>query len=179
MRNDFFKFPQGTEVEFILSRNRLFDNLILKGKVDHYSKKFGWQTVRQNKRVKNYPVNLVHIHTDGGREFTVDVDCIKTKPTQAMVNKVNERAERAILDKERPVEKPKERLHKRQEAPAFRFKMRDAVGSALTWAYIASKNSKKFHSITSPIAKRITTENVVKFFTKKEAEASGRSYVGK
>ena len=178
MRNDFFKFPRGTKVEFILSLNRIFDNLVFTGEIDHYLKKPGWQTVRQGNRVKNYPVSIVHIHIDDGREFTVDTDCIKTKPTQTMVNRVNERAEKAIIAKEKPVEKPKaEKTPRRREAPPF--KMRDVIGKALTWTYIASKNSKKFHEVGSTTAKRITAENAVKFHTKKEAEASGRTYAGK
>lgn len=178
MRNDFFKFSPGTEVEFILTRNRKFDNLVLKGVVDFYFKKPGWQTVRQGDQVRNYPVNLVHVHTRN-TEFTVDVDCIITKPTQAMVDKVNERAERAIMIKERPVKKARERTHTRQESPVSTFKLGDVIGKSLAWTYIASINSKKFHDINSPIAKRITTENAVKFHTKKGAEASGRTYAGK
>lgn len=183
MRTDFFRFPRGAEVEFILTRNRIFDNLVLTGKIDHYIKKPGWQTVRQGNQVKNYPVNLVYIRVNAEKLFTVDVDCIKTRPTQEMVDKVNERAEKAIMDKEKPVEKRRETPKKPagsfmlRRAPAF--KMRDAIGKAIAWTYIASKNSKKFHEIGSTTAKRIIPENAVKFHTKKQAESSGRTYAGK
>lgn len=173
MRNDFFKFPKGTLVEFLLSRNRLFGNLCLEGKISYYFQKTGWQTVKQGTQVKNYPVSLVHIHTNDGKEFTIDVDCVKTKPTQAMVDEVNGRAEKAVVAKKKPIE----RQQRRYGAPPF--KMADAIGKAFAQTYIASKNSKKFHAIGSPTAKRIANKNAVKFFTKDAAEKSGRTYAGK
>ena len=172
MYNNIFQFPLGTKVEFTLSRNKMFDNVVLEGKVVHYFKRPGQQTVLQNKRVKFYPVDTVHIETKSG-EFRVDIDCIITKPTQAMVNKINKLAKEAIRAKESVKVKPK----KRREGT---FKLRDGVtiiqSKDITWLYVASKSSKIFHDIESTTAKRISTKNAVFFKSKKEAEASGRTH---
>ena len=168
MDNSIFQFPLGTKVEFTLSRNRMFDNAVLEGKVTHYFKRPGQQTVLQNKRVKFYPVDTVQIKTKS-REFRVDIDCIITKPTQAMVNEVNRLAEEAIRAKERIKVKPK----KRREGT---FKFRDVATKKVMWLYVASKSSKIFHDANSPTVKRISANNAVFFKSKKEAEASGRTH---
>lgn len=170
MFHDFFKFQHRTEVEFILTRNRMFDRLVLKGTIANYLRNPYYQTVRQGKEVKHYPVNLVCVRAEDDRTFTIDVDCIITKPNQAMLDKINERAEKAVkVMEKKEVEIPK----------AKAFKLGDVARQTLVWAYIASKNSKKFHNIESSIAKRIAAENMVKFKSKTEAEASGRTYAGK
>jgi len=167
MNNDIFRFPLGTEVEFTLSRNRIFDNIVLQGKIIHYFRKSGQQTVLQNRRIKSYPVDMVQIKTSSG-EFRVDVDCIKTKPTQAMVNEVNKLAEAAI--------KAKEKVTTKKKPKEGTFKLRDVVKKKALWLYVASKNSKIFHKADSPIVKRISANNAVFFKSKKEAEVSGRTY---
>lgn len=171
MYNDIFQFPLGTEVEFTLSRNRIFDNAVLQGKIIHYFRKSGQQTVLQDRRVKSYPVDTVQIKTKSG-EFKVDVDCILTKPTRAMVNEVNRLAEKAIKAKEKVVKvKPKKE---------GTFKLRDSASiiklKTITWLYVASKKSNIFHHVDSSIAKRISASNAVFFKSKKEAEASGRTH---
>ena len=169
MDNNIFQFPLGTKVEFTLSRNRMFDNAVLEGKVTHYFKRPGQQTVLQNKRVKFYPVDTVQIKTKSG-EFKVDIDCIITKPTQAMVNEVNRLAEEAIKAKEKVVKIRPKKEHKSM------FKLGDVATKKPMWLYMASKNSKIFHNANSPIVKRISANNTVSFKSKKEAEASGRTH---
>ena len=139
MNNTIFQFPIGTEVEFILSRNKIFENAVLKGTVDHYFRKPGRQTV----------LNLVHIKAKSG-EFRVDVDCIVTKPTQDMINEVNKLAEEAIKAKEQVVKKDNHRP-KREHKRDTPFKLGDSANiiktKAITWLYIASKSSKIFHDV--------------------------------
>ena len=177
MDNTVFQFPLGTEVEFTLSKNRMFDDAILKGTVDHYFKKHGQQTVLQNKEVKAYPVNLVNIKTKSGK-FRVDVDCIITKPTQAMIDELNKLAEDAIKAKEKKV-KPKS---KREYRVSTTFKLGDLANvikiktKAVTWLYVASKSSKIFHNVNSVTAKRISAKNAVFFKNEAEAVASGRTH---
>jgi len=173
MFHDFFKFQHGTEVEFTLSRNRMFDRLVLKGTIANYLRDPYYQTVRRDKEVKHYPVSLVCVRVEDGSTFTIDVDCIITKPNQAMLDKINERAEKAV----KVMEKKEVKIPKATEVPAF--KLGEVARQTLIWTYIASKNSKKFHNIDSSIAKRITTENAVRFKSKAEAKASGRTYAGK
>jgi len=176
MDSNIFQFPLGTEVEFTLSRNRIFDNAVLKGKITHYFRRPGQQTVLQNRKVKSYPVDAVQIKTKSG-EFRVDVDCILTKPTQAMVNEVNRLAEKAVRAKEKKtIVLGKDEIKKREHT----FKLRDSANiikpKTITWLYVASKNSKIFHNADSPIVKRISANNAVFFKSKKEAEVSGRTY---
>jgi len=176
MNNTIFQFPIGTEVEFILSRNKIFENAVLKGTVDHYFRKPGRQTVLQHKETKSYPVNLVHIKAKSG-EFRVDVDCIVTKPTQDMINEVNKLAEEAIKAKEQVVKKDNHRP-KREHKRDTPFKLGDSANiiktKAITWLYIASKSSKIFHDVDSTTAKRISAKNAVFFKDEAEAVASGR-----
>jgi len=184
MYNEFFKFPLGTEVELTLSRNRMFDNLVLKGKVSHYFRKPGWQTVLQDKEVKHYPVNLVEVELGQGK-ITVDVDCIITKPTQELIDEIDRQAAAAAHAEKVKTESPKE---KRPAAKSHidRAPLTTSLGDklveaklAFAWMYVASKNSKLFHSIGSVSAKRISDDNLVQFKSKAEAEASGRTYAGK
>jgi len=178
MDNTIFQFPLGTEVEFTLSKNRIFDNAILKGTVDHYFRKSGQQTVLQNKEVKAYPVNLVHIKTKSGG-FRVDVDCITTRPTQAMINEVNRLAEEAIKAKEEVINKNKPKP-KKEYKDTTTFKLGDAATiikpKNVPWLYIASKSSKIFHDVDSTTAKRISSKNAIFFQNENEAKASGRTY---
>lgn len=190
MFQDFFKFPLGTEVELTLSRNRIFDNLVLKGVVLHYFQRPGWQTVLQNKKVKHYPVSLVQVETEYGK-LVVDVDCIITKPTQKMIDEADRIAEAINMEKAKAQLKKSERPRKRRDyipaytAPAPTTCLGDKMAtaginlSAITWLYVASKNSKVFHNADSSMAKRIADGNLVKFKDKAEAEASGRKYAGK
>jgi len=191
MDNTIFQFPLGTEVEFTLSKNRMFDRLVLKGVVIHYFRRPGHQTVLQHreinkgvggaiatgyeKEVKSYPVDVVQINTKSGG-FRVDVDCIITKPTQAMINEVNRLAEEVIKAKEKVV-KPKP---KRGYKDNIIFKLGDSANiikpKAVPWLYVASKSSKIFHDVDSPIAKRISANNAVFFKSKEEAEVDGRIY---
>jgi len=184
MYQDFFKFPLGIEVELTLSRNRIFDNLILTGKVRHYFRKPGWQTVLQNKEVKYYPVSLVQIELEHGK-VTVDVDCILTKPTKEIIDEVDRRAAAEKHAEEVKAGKTKERQPKGKGyvspvhnvvTTSLRVKIRAAEQA---WLYVASKNSKIFHDVDSTMAKRIATENLVKFKDKAKAKASGRTYAGK
>ena len=175
MDNTIFRFPLGTEVEFTLSKNRMFDNAVLKGVITHYFRSSGQQTVLQHKEVKSYPVDLVQITTKSG-ELRVDVDCIITKPTQAMIDEVNKLAEEAIKAKEKEV-KPKPKKSYKGKAT---FKLGDAATiikpKVIPWLYIASKSSKIFHDVDSVIAKRISAENAVFFKNEAEAIASGRTH---
>jgi len=175
MDNTIFQFPLGTEVEFTLSKNKMFDHLVLKGAVTHYFRRSGHQTVLQHKEIKSYPVDVVQIKTKSGG-FRVDVDCIVTKPTQAMINEVNKLAEEAIKAKEKVV-KPKP---KRGYKDNIIFKLGDSANiikpKAVPWLYVASKSSKIFHDVNSTTAKRISAKNAVFFQNENEAEASGRTY---
>jgi hypothetical protein len=174
MYNNIFQFPLGTEVEFTLSRNRIFDNAVLEGKVTHYFKRPGQQTVLQNKRVKFYPVDTVQIETKSGG-FKVDVDCIITKPTQAMINEVNRLAEEAIKAKEKKtIILGKDEIKKHEGT----FKLADSatITKKIILPYIASKNSKIFHDNKLSTAKRISAKNAVFFKNRAAAEASGRTH---
>lgn len=175
MDSTIFQFPLGTEVEFTLSKNRMFDNAVLKGVVTHYFRKSGQQTVLQHKDIKSYPVNVVQIETKSGG-FRVDVDCITTRPTQAMINEVNRLAEEAI--------KAKEKVVKDKLVPKVKFKHTFKLGESaniikpknIPWLYVASKSSKIFHDVNSTTAKRISAKNAIFFQNENEAEASGRTY---
>ena len=173
MNNTIFKFPVGTEVECTLSKNRMFDNAVLKGTIAHYFKRPGHQTVLQHKEVKSYPVDVVHIDTKSGG-FRVDVDCIITKPTQAIIDEIHKLAENAIKAKEKRVKvntKPrKEYINKTT------VKLGDGATIINLKNFVASKSSKIFHDAGSPTAKRISIENAVFFKTVKEAETSGRTH---
>jgi len=173
MNNTIFQFPIGTKVEFILTRNKIFDNLVLNGEVTHYFRRPGQQTVLQHKQIKSYPVDLVSIKTKSS-EFRVDADCIITKPTQAMVNEINRLAEEAIKAKEKTVKVKPKREHKDKTT----FKLGDSatIIKHIPWLYMASKSSKLFHDVGSTTAKRISAKNQIFFTGKKEAEASGRTY---
>jgi len=175
MDNTIFQFPLGTEVEFTLSKNRLFDRAVLKGVVTHYFRRPGHQTVLQHKEVKSYPVDVAQINTKSGG-FRVDIDCITTKPTQTMIDEVNRLAEEAIKAKERMTKVKPKREHIRK----MTFKLGDSVNiiqsKDITWLYVASKSSKIFHDVDSPIAKRISANNTVFFKSKEEAEVDGRTY---
>ena len=174
MDNTVFQFSIGTEVEFTLSKNRIFDNAVLKGVVTHYFRKPGQQTVLQNREVKVYPVNLVNIKTKSG-ELRVDVDCIITKPTQAMINEINRLAEDAIKAKEKKtIVLGKGEVKKREH----KFKLADSatIIKKIMLPYIASKNSKIFHDASLSNVKRISAKNAVFFKSRAEAEASGRTH---
>lgn len=192
MFQDFFKFPLGTEVELTLSRNKIFDNLVLTGKVHHYFRKPGWQTVLQHKEVKHYPVSLVEVELEHGK-VTVDVDCILTKPTQELIDEIDRQAKDAEYAEKAKAEKPMETAHFKQRSTtrtrvsaiplttSLGAKIREAEldTPVIAWLYVASKNSKVFHGTDSTMAKRISDGNLVKFKDKVEAEASGRTYAGK
>jgi hypothetical protein len=158
-----FQFPKGTEVEFTLSRNKAFDHLILRGKIIHYFRRPGKQTILQRGRLKSYPVDIVQIETNSGK-IMVDVNCIITKPTQEIVDEINRAAEAAIEMKSNDTNGS--------------FKLKDVARKSVMWAYVASKNSKLFHTAGSVNAKRIVIENMVGFKNKAEAEASGRKHGG-
>lgn len=182
MFQDFFKFPLGTEVELTLSRNRMFDNLVLAGKVRHYFRKPGWQTVLQHKEVKHYPISLVEVELEYGK-VVVDVDCILTKPTQKMIDEIDRQAKAEEHARKLENEKPKfsrpavkSHVDSTPLATSLGAKIREA---GFVWLYVASKNSKVFHGTDSTMAKRISDGNLVKFKNKAKAEASGRTYAGK
>jgi len=175
MDDTVFQFPLGTEVEFTLSKNKIFNDAVLKGVVTHYFKKPGRQTVLQHKEIKSYPVNVVHIETKSGG-FRVDVDCITTKPTQAMVDEINKLTKSAAKAGEKAVKPESKKKYKNNNA----FKLGELANitklKTVTWPYVASKNSKIFHNASSTTAKRISIKNRVFFTNKEEAEASGRTY---
>jgi len=187
MYQDFFKFPLGIDVELTLSRNKIFDSLVLTGKVRHYFRKPGWQTVLQNKEVKYYPVSLVEIELKYGN-VVVDVDCIITRPTKEMIDEVDRQAAAAEHAEKVKAGKTMETAHFKQR-PTTRVRasaipLTTSLGVKIraaeqAWLYVASKNSKIFHNAGSTMAKRIATENLVKFKDKAKAKASGRTYAGK